>query len=57
MFYIGEVRNIEDDDTKSGRVRLRAYTNQYDETQIKDEDLPWALVLMPTTSEIGRAHV
>ena len=50
MFYIGEVRNIEDDDTKSGRVRLRSYTNQYDETQIKDEDLPWALPLQPITS-------
>lgn len=56
MFYIGEVRNIEDDDTKSGRVRLRAYTNQYDESQIKDEDLPWALVLMPTTSASTNKH-
>lgn len=50
MFYIGEVRDIENDETKSGRVKLRAYTNQYDEQALKDEDLPWAMVLMPTNS-------
>jgi len=54
MIYWAEIRNIEDDPSKSGRVKLRFYP-QYgldysDEQNIKDDDLPWAMPLMPITS-------
>lgn len=47
---IGEVRNFKDDPTKSGRVRVRIYNQQNDEQQVKDDDLPWAMVMHPITS-------
>lgn len=50
MFEIGEVRNFEDDPTKSGRVRIRIYNKHNDEQAIKDDDLPWAMVVHPITS-------
>lgn len=50
MFEIGEVRNFEDDPTKSGRVRVRIYNKHNDEQAIKDDDLPWAMVVHPITS-------
>ena len=49
-FYAAEVRNIKDDPTKSGRVRIRIYGHHDDEQNIKDDDLPWALPLQPITS-------
>lgn len=45
-----EVRNIEDDPSRSGRVKVRVYNEQNDVTEIPDEDLPWALPLQPVTS-------
>lgn len=48
--YVAEVRNIKDDPTKSGRVRVRMYGHNDDEQNIKDDDLPWALPLQPITS-------
>jgi hypothetical protein len=48
--YFAEVRNIKDDPTKSGRVKVRIYNTQNDEQQVKDDDLPWALPLQPVTS-------
>ena len=50
MFEIAEVRNFKDDPTKSGRVRIRVYNKHNDEKDIKDDDLPWAMVLHPITS-------
>ena len=54
MLYFFEVRNIEDDETKSGRVQLRAYPskdiNHSDVTNIKDKDLAWGFPIMPSTS-------
>lgn len=50
ILKIGEVRNIEDDPSKSGRVKVRIYNEQHDETTIPDEDLPWALPIQPITS-------
>lgn len=50
MFEIGEVRNFEDDPTKSGRVKVRLYNKHNDEQAIKDDDLPWAMVVHPITS-------
>lgn len=54
MFYFYEVRNIEDDESKSGRVKLRAYPHKVldhsDEQNVKDDDLPWGMPLMPSTS-------
>ena len=49
-FYMAEVRDIENDPSKSGRVKVRIYNNQNDERSIKDEDLPWAVPLQPVTS-------
>lgn len=50
MFEIAEVRNFEDDPTKSGRVKIRVYNRHNDEQEIKDDDLPWAMVVHPITS-------
>lgn len=50
MLKMGEVRNFKDDPTKSGRVKVRIYNQQNDEQQVKDEDLPWAMVMHPITS-------
>lgn len=47
---MAEVRSFEDDPTQSGRARVRIYNDQNDEKQIKDEDLPWAVVGLPVTS-------
>lgn len=48
--YVAEVRNIKDDPTKSGRVRIRLYGHNDDEQNIKDDELPWALPLQPISS-------
>jgi len=50
MFYIAEVRNFEEDPTRSGRVKVRIYNEHNDEQSIKDEELPWAMVVQPVTS-------
>lgn len=47
---IAEVRNFEGDPTKSGRAQVRIYNDNNDEQHIKDEDLPWAMVLQPVHS-------
>lgn len=49
-FYAAEVRNVKDDPSKSGRVKVRIYGRHNDEQNIKDDDLPWALPLMPAHS-------
>ena len=50
MIRIAEVRNFEDDPTKSGRVRVRIYGKNNDEQEVKDDELPWATVMHPVTS-------
>lgn len=54
--YAAEVRNIEDDPSQSGRVRVRIYGLHDDEQNIKDDDLPWAIPLMPSTSASTNGH-
>jgi hypothetical protein len=49
-FKIAEVRNFEDDPTRSGRCKVRIYNDQNDTQHITDEQLPWASVLHPVTS-------
>lgn len=39
-----------DDPTKSGRVQVRIYNEQNDEQEIKEEDLAWAVLAMPSTN-------
>lgn len=39
-----------DDPTRSGRVQVRIYNEQNDEQEIKEEDLPWAVLAMPSTN-------
>lgn len=59
MLVFGEVRNIVDDKTKSGRVQVRIYNNHDDEQNIKDEHLAWAMPIMPShsasTNKVGIA--
>ena len=50
QFYMAEVRDIENDPSKSGRVKVRIYNTQNDERAITDENLPWAVPLQPVTS-------
>ena len=50
MIRIAEVRNFEDDPTKSGRVKVRIYGKNNDEQEVKDDELPWAMVMHPITS-------
>lgn len=50
ILKFAEVRNIEDDPSKSGRVKVRLYNDQNDDDEIKDDDLPWALPIQPTSS-------
>ena len=47
---MAEVRDIENDPSKSGRVKVRIYNTQNDERAITDENLPWAVPLQPVTS-------
>lgn len=47
--YFAEVRDIKDP-LESGRVKIRKYIHENDEKNIKDEHLPWAITMMPTTS-------
>lgn len=49
-FVIGEVRDFQNDPTKSGRCKVRLYHEHNDEERVKDDDLPWASVLHPVTS-------
>lgn len=39
-----------EDPTKSGRVQIRIYNEQNDEQEVKDDDLPWAILGMPSTN-------
>jgi len=48
-FFMAEVRDT-NDPSKSGKVKIRIYGNHDDEQAIKDDDLPWATVLLPITS-------
>lgn len=48
-WWFGEVAGVEDPD-QSGRVQVRVYGRHDDKTNIKDEDLPWALPMQPVTS-------
>lgn len=49
-FKIAQVMKYKEDPTKSGRVKIRIYNEQNDEQQVKDEDLAWAILGMPTTN-------
>lgn len=50
IIKLAEVRNIEDDPSKSGRVKIRLYNDQNDVEEIPDDDLPWALPMQPVSS-------
>jgi hypothetical protein len=48
-WFIGEVINVADDPLQLGRAQVRAF-GVYD--NIKDEDLPWAQIVVPVTTGI-----
>lgn len=48
-WFVGHVVDVENDPLKLGRVKVRAL-GVYD--NIKDEDLPWAQIVVPITSGI-----
>lgn len=50
MFKVAEVRDFVNDPTKTGRVKIRIYNENNDQEDIKDHDLPWAVVMQPITS-------
>lgn len=45
-WFLGEVVNVADDPLKIGRVKVKVF-GVYD--KIKDEDLPWAQIVVPVT--------
>ena len=47
--YFAEVRDI-NDPTQSGRCKVRIYGQEDNEQEVKDDQLPWAVSLMPSTS-------
>lgn len=49
FLWYGEVVDVKDPD-QSGRVRVRIYGRQDDKTNIKDEDLHWAMPIQDITS-------
>jgi len=50
MYYLAEVRDIENDPSSSGRVKVRIYGQHNNEQKIKDDHLAWAAPLQPCTS-------
>jgi hypothetical protein len=48
-WFLGEVVNVKDDPLKLGRVKVRVF-GVYDD--IKDEDLPWAQIVVPITQGV-----
>ena len=48
-WFLGEVVNVKDDPLKLGRVKVRVF-GVYDD--IKDEDLPWAQIVVPVTTGV-----
>jgi hypothetical protein len=56
-WFTGEVQKV-NDPKKMNRVKVRCHG--YHNANIKDEDLPWAIVMMPSTSQsskgYGRTH-
>lgn len=49
-FKIAQVMKYKNDPTRSGRVLIRIYNEQNDEQQIKEEDLAWGILAMPSTN-------
>lgn len=49
-WWVGKVVNVADAPDQDGRVRVRIFGRHDDETNIKDEDLPWALPMQDITS-------
>jgi hypothetical protein len=49
QFFLAEVRNVKDPDNQ-GKVQVRIYGYNDDEQTNKDENLHWALPIMPVTS-------
>lgn len=59
-WFIGKIEDV-NDDLKMNRVKVRAFGYHSEDTdEVKKEDLPWATVMMPTTSAsykgIGSNH-
>ena len=48
-FFFGEIRNVKDPDHQ-GKVQVRVYGYNDNEQKFKDENLQWALPLLPVTS-------
>lgn len=59
LWWTGVIENVKDDPLKIGRVKVRIYG--FHDDDISEEDLPWALPIMPITSacvnNIGQSPV
>lgn len=45
---VGEVVNVDDDPSQSGRARVRWLTGSATQDQVGDDDLPWTMPMFPT---------
>jgi hypothetical protein len=50
MFEFAQVIDHENDPTRSGRCKVRVYNKENKMQEVKDDDLPWAMVMHPITS-------
>jgi hypothetical protein len=51
-WFVGEVVNVSGDQLKIGRVRVRIH-GIHDDENIKDDDLPWAQIVVPVTQGVN----
>lgn len=57
---IGEVVDVENDPSQSGRARVRWRTGSATQSQVQDSDLPWTMTMFsssdPATKQTGGPH-
>lgn len=51
-WFLGEVVEVKGDPLKLGRVKVRVYGVHDDKELIKDDDLPWAQIVVPVTQGV-----
>lgn len=55
-WFLAKVIDRKNDDTQSGKLKIRIYGYHDDETNLPDTDLPWAYPVLPITSS-SHGHV
>ena len=49
-WFVAKVVDRKNDETKSGKIKIRVFGIHDNESDVPDDDLPWAYPLMPITS-------